>query len=77
MKCHFLNKMIFNDTVYICFILQIQSYIIIHISSTLHSITNIMLLSHSENIWAISQRNGLYICTHLLLKIDYVLIGSK
>ena len=26
---------------------------------------------------AISQRNGLYICTHLLLKIDYVLIGSK
>ena len=27
--------------------------------------------------WAISQRNGLYISTHLLLKIDYVVIGSK
>ena len=26
---------------------------------------------------AISQRNGLYIGTHLLLKIDYVVIGSK
>ena len=26
---------------------------------------------------AISQRNGLYISTHLLLKIDYVVIGSK
>ena len=26
---------------------------------------------------AISQRNGLYISTHMLLKIDYVVVGSK
>ena len=31
-----LNVQEYNDTVYICFVLQIQSYIIIHISSTLN-----------------------------------------
>ena len=35
-------------------------------------------MSYSTSSYrAISQRNGLYICTHLLLKIDDALIGSK
>ena len=50
---------------YICFVLQIQSYIfiIIHISSTLNvAITNIMLLSHPENIYRFFVRCGIACC---------------
>ena len=59
MKCHFpeqnyLHFQEYNDTVYIYFVLQIQSYIIIHISYTLNvALLNIMLLSHPENSYCL------------------------
>ena len=51
----------YNDTVYIYFVLQIQSYIIIHVSYTLNValLIFIMLLSHPENIYRLFVRCGI------------------
>ena len=63
----------YNDTVFICFVFQIQSYIITHISSTLScSITNIMLLSHPENIYRFFVRCGL---AYIRLMLLFAAIG--
>ena len=57
----------YDDTVYIYFVLQIQSYIIIHISYTLNVVLLIMLLSHPDNIYRLFVRCGIAYIRLMLL----------
>ena len=62
-----------------CLLIGISNNVsVLPINTTLSvTIDDVITITVHVHYRAISQRNGLYICTLLLLKIDYVLIGSK